>query len=163
MNNKQVVYRGGLIVFSIPRDWIEQYEPEGGGMFFKEGDTTGTLWLEVMTLGSPAAITADSARLALSTVLGLPAETLENGNALAKRVTQTTDRGQKITMHSWHLSASLPPETIRLANFTYTVLASQAQSPTTLDDLSFLEGSIRQATFSKEHGVTPHPIQSTKH
>jgi len=132
-------------------------------MFFEEGEDTGTLRLNVTTFGSPKAITAESAREFLATAVGLPVETLQNGNALAKRITKTTDRGQKITMYSWHLSASLPPETIRLANFTYTVLASETQSSTTMKDLSFIEASIRQATFSNEHGVTSHPIKLTKH
>ncbi len=154
VDTKHVFYRGGLVVFSIPRDWIEEYEPEGGGMFFAEGEDTGTLRLNVTTFSSPRAITADSAREFLAT-LGLPVETLQNGNALATRVTKTTDQGQKIVIYSWHLSGSLAPETIRLANFTYTVLASMTQSSATVNDLAFIEASIRHATFSSEHGVIP--------
>lgn len=42
---KTIVYRGGLVRFSIPATWQEEYEPDGGGTFYKEGPDTGTLRL----------------------------------------------------------------------------------------------------------------------
>ncbi len=46
---KTINYRGGLVRFRIPTDWIEEYEPEGGGMFYADGPDTGTLRLNVLT------------------------------------------------------------------------------------------------------------------
>jgi hypothetical protein len=54
----------------------------------------------------------------------------------------------EITVYTWHLCFALPPGTLRIANFTYTVLSSLAERRETVTNLSFLEGSIRQATFS---------------
>jgi hypothetical protein len=88
--------------------------------------------------------------------MGLPSEALGNGNVLAKKVVKTTERGQRITVYAWHVCFSLLPTTIRIANFTYTILSSLTQSHETLNDLSFLELSIRQATFSS---LQPQRIQ----
>jgi hypothetical protein len=36
---KTIVYRGGIVRFRIPAHWIEEYEHEGGGTFYEEGQT----------------------------------------------------------------------------------------------------------------------------
>ena len=45
---KTINYRGGIIRFQIPNDWVEEYEDVGGGTFYKPGDDTGTLRVNVM-------------------------------------------------------------------------------------------------------------------
>lgn len=153
-NIKQITYRGGLIVFSIPGDWLEQYEPDGGGTFFRDGDNDRTFYLNVITAQSANPVTADSSSPALSTMFRQTIEGFDNGYALTKKIEYTEDRREKITMHTWLLSAPLPPDTVRIANFTYVVLSSRDQSQQTLQDLAFLESSVRQARFSLERGET---------
>lgn len=51
---KTIYYRGGVVTFRIPARWQEGYEEAGGGTFYKAGDDTGTLRLNVLTLEAPA-------------------------------------------------------------------------------------------------------------
>jgi hypothetical protein len=55
---KTIQYRGGLVTFRIPSDWVEEYEADGGGAFYPEKPNSGTLRLNVMTLRSPSPIDA---------------------------------------------------------------------------------------------------------
>ena len=47
---KTINYRGGVVRFRIPTDWVEEYEQAGGGgTFYKPGDNDGgTLRLEMI-------------------------------------------------------------------------------------------------------------------
>jgi hypothetical protein len=47
---KTITYRGGLITFQIPTDWIEEYEENGGGTFYEDSPESGTLRLNVLTI-----------------------------------------------------------------------------------------------------------------
>lgn len=49
---KEIVYRGGIVVFSIPSNWKEEYEPNGGATFYQEGFKTGTLRLSILTVSA---------------------------------------------------------------------------------------------------------------
>ena len=32
---KTIVYRGGIVRFKIPANWVEEYEEDGGGTFYQ--------------------------------------------------------------------------------------------------------------------------------
>ncbi len=59
---KTIEYRGGLVTFRIPSDWVEEYEADGGGAFYAEKPDSGTLRLNVNTLRSPSPIDARNDR-----------------------------------------------------------------------------------------------------
>jgi hypothetical protein len=46
---KEIIYRGGVVRFFIPKHWSEEYEEDGGGIFYEPGDETGTLRLNVLS------------------------------------------------------------------------------------------------------------------
>jgi hypothetical protein len=50
---KTINYRGGVIRFRIPSDWLEEYEDAGGATFHKPGEETGTLRVNVITGEGP--------------------------------------------------------------------------------------------------------------
>lgn len=114
---KQINYRGGLVVFSIPKSWIEEYEPEGGGTFYKRGADTGTLRLNVISARSPRRVTAVQA---LNDIGSSSAVAFGNGNALAKGVSRTTEQGRPITMFWWRVANVLEADHLRIASFTYS-------------------------------------------
>lgn len=145
---KQINYRGGLVVFALPVTWIEEYEPEGGGVFYAPGDDTGTLRLDVITAKSPNPVTsADSAGILLKTG-DSDVESLPTGSAIAKHVSREIDRGTPITIYWWSVASVVEPNHVRIASFSYSILSSQEQSKRTALDLSFLEQSIRDIRFS---------------
>jgi hypothetical protein len=145
---KQINYRGGLVVFALPGTWTEEYEPEGGGVFYAPGDDTGTLRLDVITAKSPNPVTsADSGAVLLKTG-NSHVESLPTGAAIAKRVSREVDRGNPITIYWWLVASVVEPDHVRIASFSYSILSSQEQSERTALDLSFLEQSIRDIRFN---------------
>lgn len=145
---KQINYRGGLVVFALPGTWIEEYEPEGGGVFYAPGDDTGTLRLDVITAKSPHPVTsADSAAVLLKTG-DSDVESLPTGTAIAQHVSREVDRGTPITIYWWSVASVVEPDHVRIASFSYSILSSQEQSKRTALDVSFLEQSIRDIRFS---------------
>jgi len=141
---KQISYRGGLVVFSMPKSWIEEYESEGGGTFYERRANAGTLRLNVISARAPRAVTAAQA---LTNTGSSSVEALGDGNALAKGVSRTTEQGQPITLFWWHVANVLETDHLRIASFTYTVLGSAELSVKTASDLSMLEKSVREVRF----------------
>lgn len=146
MNTKQIRYRGGLVVFSIPSSWQEECEAEGGGTFYEPGDDTGTLRLNVITAQPPHPIT--DAREILMAVGGVSGSALENGNALAAGLSHNTEAGTPISVFWWRVASICTPEKVRVASFTYTVLSGLENSTRTQSDLSFLARSISAVVFA---------------
>jgi hypothetical protein len=145
---KQINYRGGLVVFALPGTWIDEYEPEGGGLFYAPGDDTGTLRLDVITAKSPNPVTSADSGAILSRTGDSHVESLPTGAAIAKHVSREVDRGTPITIYWWSVASVVEPDHVRIASFSYSILSSQEQSERTVLDLSFLEQSIRDIRFS---------------
>jgi len=143
---KQILYRGGLVVFAIPKCWHEEYEPDGGGTFYEVGDDAGTLRLNVITAEPPRPI--KSVHEVLLATQGVSGEILENGNAWMSGVSRTKEGGQPISIFWWRVGSVCTPEKVRLASFTYAVLSVHESSPRTLSDVAHLERSICKAEFA---------------
>jgi hypothetical protein len=61
---KHVEYRGGLVRFELPRHWVEEYEPNGGGTFYDEAVDAVTLRLNVLSFRAPKPIEVGEALVA---------------------------------------------------------------------------------------------------
>ena len=152
---KEIAYRGGVVKFFIPKNWIEKYEPDGGGMFYEDAPNTGTLRLNVITAKSPTSLGSDAAyenAAKAKNVKPSDVERLSNGNAMARWVQRSSEQGQPITLYWWHVTNAVPPEHLRIANLSYTVLTSEENSPATKKDVEFLTESIRNAKFHASLG-----------
>jgi len=147
---KEIKYRGGLVTFSIPKHWVETYEPDGGGMFYEDAPGTGTLRLNVITAKSPKPLSSDAAYQELAAMKAInpkSVERLANGNALATEIRHATEQGQGITLFWWYVSNPVLPDHIRMANFSYTVLTNQESSKETQGEVQLLTESIKKAAF----------------
>jgi len=153
--SKEVAYRGGLIVFEVPNGWAEEYEPDGGGMFYSKEPNAGTLRLNVLTIkaksvsidSTPAKILGGIKELRRADIHALP-----NGNAIGEWVQRTTEGGHKITLYWWHVASLAPEGHYRIANFSYAVLSSEDGTPQVNSDLTFLRASFERARFSPQLG-----------
>ena len=152
---KEIQYRGGIVTFSIPRHWVEEYEPDGEGMFYEDAPDTGTLRLNIITAKSPQPLSADAAFEELAAMKSVKEESiqrLKNGNAFATSIQHSSEQGQAITLFWWHVTNPVRPSHLRIANFSYTVLTSQENSETTKREIQLITESIKNAKFHPTFG-----------
>ena len=156
LKTKEIKYRDGIITFSIPKHWVEEYEPEGDGIFYEKGENTGKLRINVITVNLPKMVTANSGAKALcilKDVKSSETDNLPNGNAIAKTIERTTEQGQAVTHYWWYVARPIPPQHVRMATFSYTIRSSLENSPGTDAKLQLLEGSIRNSIFHPLHDL----------
>lgn len=147
---KEIKYRGGLVTFSIPKHWVEEYESDGGGTFYEDAPNTGTLRLNVITAKSPKPLSADAAYeelVALKSINTQNAQRLANGNAFATAIQHAREQGQEITLFWWYVTSPVRPNHFRMANFSYTVLTSQENSDLIQRDVRQITEAIKNAKF----------------
>lgn len=150
---KNDVYRGGLVHFAIPSHWIEEYEPDGGGTFYADEPTSGTLRLSVLTFAGKAQ--PDEAALVPSLRIHGQAELLPTGNAVVRYSKEASEDGTPITLFYWQVANSAAPHHLRHAIFSYTVETRRVSDPELQAELSLLDSVIRAAEFAPELGVSP--------
>lgn len=147
---KDIQYRGGLVTFSVPKHWVEEYEPDGGGMFYENSPNNGTLRLNVITAKSPNPLSADAAfeeLVAMKSVKADSVQRLKSGNAIATSIQHSSERGQAITLFWWHVTNPVRPSHLRVANFSYTVFTAQERSDIVKREVQLLTESIKDAKF----------------
>ncbi|MEH6491185.1 hypothetical protein [Halopseudomonas sp.] len=152
MDSKEISYNGGLITFSVPQDWIEEYDQQVGGSFYEDSPTSGTFRLHVVTMRSPAPVTKSEAVNVLQSVgePDDPISTLSNGTAYKTFSEKAVDSGNDITIYYWSLAQIIEPNHARIANFSYTVLSSQVGTTQYQEEIDYLLNSIRNARFKPE-------------
>jgi hypothetical protein len=156
---KEIAYRGGLIRFEVPKEWREEYEKNGGGMFYRDGKDTGTLRLNIITASAPDVLPENEDLEILKTTNGVKAadvRRLASGNAIATHIERSEEQGTPITLFWWHITNIIPPKHVRIANFSYTILTSKENDATTLAEVKMLGQSIENALFHPELGQLAH-------
>jgi hypothetical protein len=152
---KTIRYRGGVVCFRLPSSWEEEYEEEGGGTFFDE-DVPGELRLNVLTFKSSHPVDDDSPVDVLEMrveKVGGEVTKLPDGNAFIHYVNDGEDEGgDDVTVWYWEVANAVPPEHLRLAVFSYTVLADNAEDPEVVETLEMLRREIPRSTFAEELG-----------
>jgi len=154
---KTITYRGGVVTFRIPADWIEEYGTEGGGTFYDDAPDSATFRLEIITLKAPSPLTAESAPDVLSGLDQSAAATIErlpSGCALIRFTESAVDRGQLLIITCWSVAHVIPPSHARIATFTYTLLDWQKDDVRFQSELGLLDREVRASIFSPEIGVT---------
>lgn len=152
---KTIAYRGGIVRFKIPADWVEEYEEDGGGTFYQNRPDSGTLRLNILTARAPDDIEGDlsvQTLLCLSDVTPEKITKLANGNAIARWLERTEEQGHKITLYWWYLANTVPPNHVRIASFSYTILTSQEDLDSFKEKIELLDEQIKHAVFHPELG-----------
>ena len=149
-----MTYRGGVVTFEIPDNWIEETDTDDeAGLFYEDAEDAGLLRLYITTAHNPNAENLNAEMLvpmldSLTTSKTKTVELLPNGNALLSYVTKEKGDGQLRVIFFWIIGNPVPPHHARIANFSYTVLAANAVSFGSQRLLAQLESSIRNARFS---------------
>jgi hypothetical protein len=150
---KTINYRGGVISFRIPRDWVEEYEDSGGGTFYKSGGDTGTLRVNVITGEAPPGkpvIVDDLAQLLMADLESYGATLVQFGESavMFRYDMPGLERGQPLTIRCWGVLQALPPKNFRHVLFTYTLLARQFSYPACIEEMELLDREIAVAQLS---------------
>ena len=154
---KQITYRGGVVVFSIPANWKEEYEPDGGGMFYDPTPEAGTLRLKVITAKSPTINNDKSATEVLSSLRVAQSrqiEALTNGNALLHYSDTASEAGHKLHILYWIVANPVGSNHVRIVTFSYALFEEQQKQQRFAKDIALLDSEIRKASFAKELGQT---------
>jgi hypothetical protein len=157
---KTIEYNGGLLRFRIPTDWVEEIADEGEDYdvaYYDENDEeSGTLALSVLTLESETPVDENTPVELLETFGEVDAQDIEclpNGNAVAHYAEEVEENGEVLLTFHWLLANTVPPRHGRLAAFSYTILADQAEEAPTAATIKMLDDEIRRAHFHAELGA----------
>lgn len=152
---KKISYRGGLVEFSIPANWKEEYKDDGGGMFYAPSTDSGILRLYVITFKSPTPINEKSASDALKVLKAAQSrqiDSLPNGNAVLHFSEPAIESGHKLHMTYWFLANPVGTNHVRVATFTYTLLEGQQNQARFAKEIALIDTELRKARFAKELG-----------
>jgi hypothetical protein len=148
---KDVAFADGQLRFRIPSSWVQSQEEDGGGVYYDEKLDQGTLRVKVMTFTTEDDLTGHRALDEMGVLEAEPGQTLEalaNGNAVRFHREETEASGERTAFHVWLLASLDPPHRMRLAVFSFTVRAREAEEATAL--LGVLDTEIRQARFAHQ-------------
>lgn len=146
---KTINYRGGIVVFSIPRNWREEYEPAGGATFYEDSPDSGTLRLNVLGFESENAPAKQMSATAFRT--GTVESTL-SGFPIRREEKEVEENGERLRIYRWEIAVPVEPRHLRVAIFSYTILANQESAPAIVADVALLDSCIRAASFSQQLG-----------
>ena len=154
---KTIHYRGQLVTFQLPAHWTAEYEEPDGGTFYDPNDDSVTLRLNVMTLRSPHEFGPNESDIGfpedLPNLKG-PFEVVNQQAICIGPPNRHTENGIAIDIHIWGVTRAVPPRTLRLAIFTTTVRADQADSEKTRSTLAMLLNEVRACIISDASPVS---------
>lgn len=147
---KEINFNDGVIKFKIPSNWKEEYGKDGKGAFYEDAPDTGTLRLQVITMEAPSDAKGNLLVLALSSIPDVDQQDIEmlgNGNALAHAVQRSDEDGKEYTLYWWYLANYVPPNFVRMANYSYAILTSKENDKKTKEEVGLLARQIKKAVF----------------
>ena len=151
---KTITYRGGVIMFCIPAAWKEEYQPEGGGTFYDERHAgSGTLRLNVITAKAPAGKFPPDG-LSYFTAKPQSGDTrlskTPRGDGMKFYRQDGEEAHQRLHVYTWEIVHCAPPDTLRIAIFTWTLLAAQSEEPRFKKEIELLDDEIAKAHFHRD-------------
>jgi hypothetical protein len=152
---KTVEYRGGVISFRIPNNWIEEYETDGGGTFYEDVEDSGTLRLNILTFEAPEVKLPASGYAKILEDKKEPEQEitkLSSGDGLKKYVNRTNDGEEDISVFYFEVVHIAPPKKIYLAIFSWTILTSQEFDPAFVREKQMLESELKNTVFHSSLG-----------
>ena len=126
-------------------------------MFYNPAEESGTLHLRVMLLETPVAspVNKDSAADALADraeKYRVPIVPLRDGLAMISYDALSEEKGQSLKHRHWLIAQCLPPKNVRVAVFSYTLLAKQFDDPSSATELALVGREVAAAELAPEVG-----------
>src|ERR1700733_2577129 len=151
---KEIIYRGGVVRFFIPKHWNEEYEKDGGGTFYESGDNTGTLRVNVISFLTKKDAPSDWPMTILkdrSINYSGQIEELAENRYMLKYSASFREAGEDLLMFRWEVGKMVSPRDCNIAAFGFAVTAAQSQSSSILHEISSIEAEIKEVRFGM-HG-----------
>lgn len=148
---KTIGYRGGIVTFRIPSHWKEEYEPEGGGSFYEDMPETGTLRLNIITSEAPhGSLPPTGYEVLLHESINTQAKILRlpNGDGLKHYLKTAEEEGTLLEIHFWEIAHCVPPKTLYLAIFSWTIPAVHAALAKSKEEIQMI---VRELTSIRFH------------
>jgi hypothetical protein len=147
---KTVAYRGGIAKFSIPDSWLEENEPAGGATYYEDREDSGTLRLNVLQFESKE----PSEMMIQDLIRNQNYEPLQDELAIRREAESTAEDGETLDIYTWNVAVPVPPNAVRLAVFSYTILQSQSSESSFQREIELLGNSFRDAEYSRDAGIS---------
>lgn len=142
---KQVSYRGGIIKFEIPDHWVEEYGENGGGTFYEDAPDSATLRLNLLTFESESKTTrSDLARVEDGVS---PTELAPKVFLYKREEREAEESGENLIVFSWKVVFSGGEFRVRIALFTYTILANQKWDDRFRKELQMVDNLVSSAEY----------------
>ena len=160
---KTINYRGGVVRFRIPSEWVEEYEEAGGGTFYKPGDNDGgTLRLEIISASAQPdkLVTVESLTdlfASDSAKYGVTPHPLGDSALILRYDMPQEERGRSLMIRVWRIFQALPPNNLRHALFTYTLPSERFNQPDYIAEMEFLDREISAVQLATVVGESPRP------
>ncbi|WP_146851058.1 hypothetical protein [Brevifollis gellanilyticus] len=152
---KRITYRGGILEFTLPANWVEEYEDEGGATFYEDRPDSGTLRLNVLGFEGPETITAsDMVRTVFRPEEGMSDEDFQDGLRLRTYIAPASEKGEALAIYRWHVAVPIMPRSLRLVIFAHTIVCGQENDDSISQELRIIDSSIRSGFYSREAGVS---------
>jgi hypothetical protein len=151
---KTIHYRGGVVSFRLPTQWVESYEEEAGGIFYEDRPDSGTLRLNITTAKRKASMPDDSLQFLRSLKeadFGIVSQ-LEAECSMLTYTLDTEESGQRIRIYYWHIASPAAADYIRVASYSFTVATMNDSSTANRNDLEMLRHEIPATAFSSTLG-----------
>ena len=147
---KEIIYRGGVVRFFIPKHWNEEYEKEGGGTFYKLGEDTGTLRLNVLSFLTKEDLSPEQLLAIIKSQQKEncgQAEALPDNRFLLKYSINAEENGEAIVLIFWEITKMVSPRDYNIAVFAFTITAKQEKSVMMREEISSIEEEIKKVSF----------------
>ena len=140
---KDINYRGGIVKFSIPADWKEEYEPSGGATFYEDRDESGTLRLNVLTFEK---------KEGKEPFINSGFEHFRNDLYLKSESKRFEEDGTNCILLNWQVGYETDGNEYRIASFSHTVLEDQFRAESTKEEIKIIKWALQNAEFGRAKG-----------
>ena len=146
-------FQGGVLNFSVPRPWLEEFTEDGDMVCFLEREDSPVLRVSIITMQAPPGEKELSPQKVLASIdvpgLEPVAVKIPVSMALGRLVELVEEEGVPLKIHHWYLAHVVPPRYAHVALFSYSYLQSQQGDCEIEETADLLEDLIAKARFTR--------------
>lgn len=138
---------GEKLTFLIPHEWVEVDDGDEGIVRYQLPKADSG-WFRASLITTNGLADPVERLSSLFDGRGPVTVNVETGNFISRTDKDVIQDGEPLHIYYWFVAGVVPPDIIREAVFSYTVLADRAQDPETGSDVRILGELLAKARFS---------------